>query len=157
MYEYNIAYRSVVRSEPVRTQTTTYTYADLLTWSKDERWELIDGVPYKMTPSPSRRHQEISTALMLAIGPFLAGSPCRLYHAPFDVRLPKPHEDDRSTTTVIQPDIVVVCDPKKLDQHGSIGSPTLVVEIISPATLMKDMNQKLHAYEQAGVPEYWVI
>ncbi len=144
-------------SEPVRQHTETYTYADLLTWPEDERWELIDGVPYDMSPAPSRRHQDISTALIVAIGKFLSGSQCRLYHAPFDVRLPKPQEDALTSTTVVQPDLVVVCERKQLDKRGCVGGPTLIVEIISPGTLTKDMNQKLRAYERAGVPEYWVV
>ena len=76
---------------------------------------------------------------------------------PFDVRLPKAGEDAKSSTTVVQPDLVVICDTSQLDEHGSVGSPTLIVEILSPSTRNKDLREKLQAYQQAGVPEYWVI
>ena len=80
-----------------------------------------------------------------------------LYSAPFDVRLPYPSEDDMSTTTVVQPDITLVCDLEKLDARGCLGAPTLVVEILSPETAAKDRREKFHLYEQVGVREYWII
>ncbi len=132
-------------------------YADMFTLPENERWELIDGVLYNMTPAPSREHQEITMALLLALGNFLAGSPCRVFPAPFNVRLPKPHEDGLSSSTAVQPDISVVCDRRKLDKDGCVGNPDLVIEILSPTTRKKDLNQKHHTYEQSGVPEYWVV
>lgn len=144
-------------SEPVRAEAPSYTYADVITWPEDERWELIDGVAYDMTPAPLRRHQDIVTALMTQFGPFLEGNPCLLYTAPFDVRLPKPREDGMSASTVVQPDLAVVCDREKLDERGCVGAPTLVIEITSPYTAAKDLREKRLAYERAGVPEYWLI
>ena len=142
--------------EPARVNES-YTYADLLTWPEDERWELIDGEAYDMSPAPTRRHQEILGDLYLQFGNFLKNSPCRVYVPPFDVRLPKPHETTMTTTTVVQPDLTVVCDPNKLDERGCVGSPTLVVEILSPSTAKKDLRQKLNKYAQVGVLEYWVV
>ena len=143
--------------EPVSHFPTLSTYADLQSWSGDERWELIAGVLYDMTPAPTRRHQEITVALLVQFHAFLKGSTCRAYTAPFDVRLPKPGEDSMSASTVVQPDLTIVCEREKLDEHGCIGSPTLVVEILSPRTTKKDQRIKLHLYEQAGVPEYWIV
>ena len=143
--------------EPARANEAKYTYADMLTWPEDERWELIDGVAYDMTPAPSRRHQEILGKLHLQFGDFLENTPCRVYLAPFDVRLPNPSENRMTATTVVQPDLTVVCEREKLDERGCVGSPTLVVEIISPRTARKDLREKLNVYAQAGVPEYWVV
>jgi len=134
-----------------------YSYADYLTWSDDERWELIDGVAYNMTPAPSRKHQEISWELSRQISAHLHGKKCKAYTAPFDVRLPALGATDETTSTVVQPDLVVVCDPEKLDDRGCKGAPDLVIEILSPASLARDQREKLLLYEQAGVLEYWIV
>ncbi|MBF0527343.1 MAG: Uma2 family endonuclease, partial [Deltaproteobacteria bacterium] len=86
-----------------------YTYRDYLAWDDDERWELIDGALYNMSPAPSARHQFISMALSAQIYNFLSHTPCRIAAAPFDVRLPKGDEADNQVDTVVQPDIVVIC------------------------------------------------
>jgi Uma2 family endonuclease len=88
-----------------------YTYGDYLYWGEDSRYEIIDGIAYKM-PSPSVIHQSVSGELTGEIREFLKGKPCRVFAAPFDVRLFP--EDDNSDTTVVQPDILVVCDQSKL-------------------------------------------
>lgn len=144
-------------SEPAETATQEYTYADYLTWPDDERWELIDGTAYAMTPAPSRRHQEIHWHLIEQLAPFLAGSPCQAFSAPFDVILPKSNETVATATTVVQPDLIVVCDLVKLEERGCVGAPTIIVEILSPNTSAKDLREKMRVYERAGVPEYWVI
>jgi hypothetical protein len=110
-------------SKPEAATKETYTYGHYLTWLDDERWELIDGVPYDMTPAPSRLHQKISTELIKQIAVYLTGKTCEVYAAPFDVRLPKGDEEDEKIMTVVQPDLVVVCDPKKLDERGCKGAP----------------------------------
>lgn len=143
--------------EPAREYTGKYTFADILSWPEDERWELIDGVVYDMTPAPSQRHQEILGNLFLQFGAFLEGKACRAFLAPFDVLLPQATENALTTTTVVQPDLTVVCEREKLDGHGCIGSPTLIVEILSPHTARKDVHIKLQKYEQVGVREYWVV
>jgi len=146
---------------PMPSNVERFTYADLLTWPADERWELIDGVAYKMaydlSPTPSRHHQQIVTALSAQFYNYLEGKPCEVFSAPFDVRLPKPAEDGMSATTVVEPDVTVVCDPEKLDDRGCLGAPTLVVEVLSPDTATYDQREKFHTYERAGVPEYWII
>ncbi len=135
-----------------------YTYSDYLSWHEDERFELIDGVPFSMTPSPPRKHQEISGELFRQFANYLIDKKCRIYAAPFDVRIPEGDKDnDEDITNVVQPDLTIVCDEKKLDERGCKGSPDLIVEIISKGTFKKDMGQKLSLYEKVGVKEYWVV
>lgn len=126
-----------------------YTYEDYLTWPDDERWELIHGIPYDMSPAPSRKHQDIVVEISRQISNYLKDKPCRLYTAPFDVRL----ESD----TVVQPDLSVICDKNKLDDKGCNGAPDVIIEILSPSTAAKDMKIKLALYERHGVKEYWVV
>ncbi|MBP7585121.1 MAG: Uma2 family endonuclease [Spirochaetes bacterium] len=134
-----------------------YTYADYLTWGESYRCELIDGVVYDMTPAPSRQHQELAMELSGILWSFFKDHPCKVFPAPFDVRLPSPGEDDDRTDTVVQPDIVVVCDARKLDDRGCRGAPDLAVEIVSPESAARDMKEKLALYEKRGVKEYWVV
>jgi Uma2 family endonuclease len=140
-----------------------YTYHDYLQWPQNERWELIEGVPYNMSPAPSRRHQGVAVELSRQIANFLTDKPCEVYFAPFDVRLPEAstedmrHVDDDEITTVVQPDIAVICDPDKLDDRGCLGAPDFIVEILSPGTAAKDQIQKVALYEKNGIKEYWII
>lgn len=138
-------------------QAQIYTYKDYAGWPDEERWELIDGVAFNMSPAPSRFHQEISGTLFNSIYNYLKDKSCKVYHAPFDVRLPKGQESEEEILTVVQPDIVVICDQSKLDDKGCKGSPDLVIEIVSPHTVSKDMKEKLALYERHGVKEYWII
>ena len=133
-----------------------YTYGDYLQWDDGERWELIDGVPYDMTPAPNRRHQQIATELTRQFATFLLDKPCQVYAAPFDVRLPEGDEEESEISTVLQPDISVICDSHKLDDAGCIGAPDLIVEILSPSTARKDYKEKFLCYERTGVKEYWL-
>lgn len=142
----------------LRKEEYQYTYADYLTWDDGQRWEIIDGVPYCMSPAPSRYHQEISGVLFAHIYNFLENKTCKVYAAPFDVRLSdRKNETDENTLTVVQPDIVVVCDEKKLDDRGCKGSPDLIIEILSPSTSARDMKDKLFLYEKYGIKEYWIV
>ena len=133
-----------------------FTYGDYLKWDDDERWELIDGVAYNMTPVPSRFHQQVSGELLVQLVNNLRNTPRKAYAAPVDVRLPEGDEADEAIRTVVQPDISVICDPSKLDDKGCKGSPDLNVEILLPATARKDMKEKSLRYERAGVREYWI-
>jgi Uma2 family endonuclease len=142
------------KSKPKEDQ---FNYGDYLKWPEDERWELIDGVAYNMTPAPSRTHQEILLALASEFYIFLKDKHCKVYVAPFDVRLPEGDEKEEEIKTVVQPDLVVVCDQTKLDEKGCIGPPDLIVEITSPTTASKDLKEKLNLYERVGVKEYWII
>lgn len=146
-------------SEPKPEAATkdSYTYGDYSEWPDEERWELIDGIPYNMSPAPSRIHQKITGELFRLIANYLTGKECEVYIAPFDVRLPKGDENDEQIDTVVQPDLVVVCERKKLDERGCKGAPDLVVEVLSPGTAGKDMKIKLALYERVGVKEYWLV
>jgi Uma2 family endonuclease len=127
-----------------------FTYGDYLKWDDDERWELIDGVAYNMTPAPSRFHQRVLGSLFFQFFDHLQNNACEVYIAPFDVRLPEGDEAEDAIRTVVQPDISVICDPTKLDDKGCKGSPDLIVEILSPATARKDLKEKFLRYEKAG-------
>ncbi len=137
----------------------TYTYSDYLTWTWPEMVELIQGKIFKMSPAPSSMHQTISMRLTLKIGNFLVGKKCRLFSAPFDVRLPQSpnRHSDKEIITVVQPDLCVVCDLSKIDERGCIGAPDWIIEILSKHTSAKDLREKFQVYEDAGVREYWVV
>jgi Uma2 family endonuclease len=107
-----------------------------------------------MTPAPSRRHQEVLGALYVQFFLFLEGKPCKVYLAPFDVRIPEEDKEDQLIQTVVQPDLVIVCDQTKLDEKGCKGVPDLVVEVLSPHTAGKDLKLKMDLYERVGVKEY---
>ncbi|HCM25765.1 MAG: hypothetical protein A2Z99_04225 [Treponema sp. GWB1_62_6] len=143
---------------PLTKSDSRFTYADYRLWPETERWELIDGIAWNMCAAPSRAHQELSGELHLLLRSWLKGKPCRVYDAPFDVLLPaNPDESDDEVDTVVQPDLVVYCDRTKLTDAGARGAPDLVVEIISPWTIKKDLNDKFRLYERVGVKEYWVL
>lgn len=135
------------------------TYADYLQWSDDERWELIDGTAYNMSPAPRPRHQRIvmnmAGAMWRCLGP---GMPCEVFPAPFDVRFPATGEaGDDETDTVVQPDISVICDRGKIDERGCVGPPDLVVEVLSEETGGRDEGTKFKLYEKHAVREYWIV
>jgi len=133
-----------------------WTYADYKEWElkPGERFELIDGVAYAMA-APNTEHQRISMILSAVLFNYFQDKPCRPFAAPFDVRLF--YEENESDDTVVQPDLVVVCDPAKLGKEGCEGAPDLVIEILSPSNTAIEMHRKLGLYQDAGVREYWVI
>ena len=132
-----------------------HTYADYLRWDDGERREIIYGRPYLMAPAPTLDHQLTSGKLHLQFGSFLKGKKRKVFYAPFDVRLfPK---DDDSDDTIVQPDIVVICDRSKLDRTGCAGAPDTAIEILSPSTARHDMLVKFHLYRKAGIREYWIV
>jgi len=137
-----------------------YSFADYLTWFDDKRRELWNGFIKMMTPAPNLEHQEISANLFTDFSIFFRKNKlkCKLFHAPFDVRLPKKDEtDDKNIYTVVQPDIVIICDKTKLDKRGCMGAPDFIAEIISPSTAERDMIDKYKLYEAEGVKEYWIV
>jgi Uma2 family endonuclease len=136
--------------------TKSYTYADYFSWKIQERIELFKGKIFAMSPAPSRHHQEISQFINTELSIFLKNHSCKVYFAPFDVRLQRT-VDDKKVNTVVQPDICVVCDLTKLDDRGCSGAPELVVEILSPGNTKKEMKYKFELYEEAGVEEYWIV
>lgn len=135
----------------------SYTYADYLTWKIQERVELLRGKIRQMA-APNRMHQGISGNLHHYLSNALWKSPCKVYAAPFDVRLTRFNKlKNKEVTTVVQPDLCVICDPKKLDARGCIGAPDLVIEILSPGNSQTEMKDKFDLYEEAGVLEYWLV
>jgi len=142
----------------LRRDNLHHTYADYLTWSRDYGDELVDGVAYvREPPAPSRIHQEVVGELYRQVAAALDGKSSRAYVAPIDVRLPKSGEADDNVDTLVQPDVVIVCDRRKLDERGICGAPDWVAEVLSPSTASHDQIVKLAAYERAGVPEVWLI
>jgi len=133
-----------------------YTYSDYLSFPKDERWEIIDGVPY-MLVAPLWEHQFVLSDLVTLINMQLMGSPCKAVVAQFDLRLPYNNERDEDISTVVQPDILVICDKQGLKGTGYRGVPDFIIEISSPSTVRIDMTKKLDKYEKSGVKEYWIV
>ena len=133
-----------------------FTYADYKAWDlkPGERFELINGVAYAMS-APNVSHQRLVAMLTGEFYAFLKGKTCEVFPSPFDVRLF--YEEDESDDTVVQPDVVVICDPQKLDEEGYRGAPDLVVEILSPSNTAIEMGRKLNLYREAQVKEYWVV
>ena len=121
-----------------------FTYTDYLTWDDDERWEIIGGEAYNMTPAPIVSHQEI-------VGNFFRflGKQCTPFISPIDVVL---SEED-----VVQPDVIVICDKQKVQKTHIAGAPDLVIEVLSPATSLKDRREKKDLYEKFGVKEYILV
>ena len=134
-----------------------YCYGDYCNWPQEERWELIDGLPYAMSPAPSIRHQTVSIRLAARIFELLRGHSCQVLTAPIDVLLPRGDEADESISTVVQPDIVVICNPEIIRASHIRGAPDWVIEILSPSTAKKDEGIKRDRYQQAGVGQYWLI
>jgi Uma2 family endonuclease len=134
-----------------------YTYADLLAWDDGVRYELYDGQPVAMA-SPSDVHQAVSGDIFRQIANYLVGKTCKVYSAPFDVRLFETEKDTpESVDTVLQPDLMVVCDKSKVDRHGVHGAPDLIVEVLSSSTARYDKLMKFNLYQRAGVQEYWIV
>ncbi len=125
-----------------------YTWQDYLTWPDDERWEVIDGQAYAMTPSPTPRHQRIAGNFYRKLADLLSGKPCQVFIAPLDVRF------DRYN--FVQPDVLVVCDPGKITERIE-GAPDVVIEVLSPSTGLKDKREKKALYERFGVREYILV
>lgn len=142
---------------PLPLEKEHYTYADYLEWNSNERYELINGEAVMMS-GPTLTHQIVLGQIYRQLADFLDDKPCNVVVAPFDVRLFE-KEDDKPTNvdTVVQPDIFVVCDHKKIDEHGIKGAPDLVIEILSPSNFRHDRIVKLNLYNQAGVREYWMV
>lgn len=126
-----------------------FTWSDYRSWPDDERWELIDGIAHAMSPAPSIKHQDVVLRLSSRLELSLRGQPCRPFVAPTDVKL--------SECDVVQPDILVVCDPGKITPSHIEGPPNLIVEVLSPGTSAKDLRDKKALYERAGVREYLVV
>ena len=132
----------------------TYTYQDYEEW--EGQWELIKGVSYDMTKAPTPLHQTIVGNIFGEIRTFLGKDGCQAFVSPFDVRLSK-EEDYDNSVTIIQPDVLVVCQKERIDDKGLRGAPELAVEVLSPSTALKDRNEKFSLYLEFGTSEYWIV
>jgi Uma2 family endonuclease len=138
----------------------TYSYADYMTWRLDEALELIKGKIMLRSPAPNVKHQDISANLTALLHNFFRYKECRLYAAPFDVRLydrKKSILASQDIHTVVQPDLCVICNPEILDQQGCNGAPDWIIEILSKGNSKRDMNIKYELYQESGVNEYWIV
>ncbi|MFC2349403.1 MAG: Uma2 family endonuclease, partial [Capnocytophaga granulosa] len=133
-----------------------YTYADYLMWKIKDRLELLKGKIFQMG-APSLTHQTVSMNFSRLLSNYFYKTPCKLFAAPFDVRLAKKGEKDNEIYTVVQPDLCVVCDADKLDERGCWGAPDLIIEILSPGNSKKELKNKYELYQEAGVREYWLV
>ncbi len=139
---------------------STYTYADYLSWQFDDAIELIKGKIMAMSPAPSSEHQSIVTNLGGVLYNFFYKKPCKLFYAPFDVRL---YDRKKSIVanidiySVVQPDLCVICDKTKIDSKGCLGSPDWVIEILSRGNSKKEMQLKYQLYQESGIKEYWLV
>ncbi|MBI9106269.1 MAG: Uma2 family endonuclease [Spirochaetales bacterium] len=134
-----------------------FTYSDYKKWPDEERWEIIDGEAYKMSPAPGRTHQKMVVEIARQFGNFLEDKPCEVYSGPFDIFLPAADEDEDQTSTIVQPDISIICDELKLSEKGCTGAPDIVIEVVSPYGKTRDQVKKLYTYEKKGVGEYWIV
>ncbi len=135
--------------QPARKLETRYTWDDYRQWPEGERWEILGGEAFAMTPAPSLRHQDIVMALGSELRAFLKDHPCRVFVSPVDVKL--------SRNDVVEPDIVVVCDREQMRETHIEGAPALVIEVASPSTANHDRIRKMDLYARYGVEEYWIV
>lgn len=136
-----------------------YTYADYLKWSDDVGREIYNGQVKLRSPASGRMHQQIVSEVSRLFGRyFKANNRGSVHRVPFAVRLPSDGATcDEEVHTVVLPDVCVVCDPSKIDQHGCIGAPDLVVEIVSQRCAGRYLKEKFEVYQRYGVLEYWII
>ncbi|GMO44755.1 MAG: Uma2 family endonuclease [Termitinemataceae bacterium] len=140
----------------VETNDRLWTYADYKAWELDvgERYEIIEGEAYAMT-APSAKHQSVLGEMYRQIANHLHRKPCKVFPAPYDVRLD--YKEDESDTTVVQPDITVVCDPAKRGIEGCRGVPDWLIEVLSPSTASVDTVRKFNLYMNRNVRVYWIV
>ncbi len=131
-----------------------YTVEDLEKYSPRERVELIDG-EIILQEAPTTDHQAAIGELFYQFFRYISekGGECRVFMSPIDVRL----ENGAGKIDSFQPDVVVVCDPKKITKKNIQGAPDLCVEVMSPSTRKRDCSVKLGKYLSAGVREYWIL
>ena len=146
-------------------KTAHWCYGDYVNWPEDQRWELIDGIAYNMAPAPSFRHQEVVTNIIFLFKNNICNPACHIITSPIDVLLTA-HDNTKDETddilenkvdTVVQPDVLVLCDENKIAENCIRGAPDLIVEVLSPATAKKDEGIKRDLYERVGVHEYWLV
>jgi Uma2 family endonuclease len=126
-----------------------YNWRDYQSWSDDQRWEIIAGQRFAMPRSQTPRHQWVRSELAFQLVTQLQKKPAEVLIGQLDVRF--------SDEDIVQPDILVVCDPKQVKQTHIEGAPTLVLEIISPSSVAHDRLRKMNLYVRFGVKEVWIV
>ena len=134
---------------PEREKNKKVTYRDYLNWPDSERWEIINGEAWAMTPAPSIRHQKIVGLLFARLAQRFSAGPCVPFVSPIDVLLDE--------TNIVQPDIILVCNPAIITEANIQGAPDLAMEVVSPSSKLIDKREKKRLYERFGVREYWII
>ncbi|MCI9067350.1 MAG: Uma2 family endonuclease [Lachnospiraceae bacterium] len=136
----------------LQTQSQVTTLKEYEALPEDVRAEVFDGQIHYMA-SPSQEHQTISMELSTLLNVYLKSKkgPCRVFHAPFDVKLKD------TPLTIVQPDLMIVCEKDKLDGKRCNGAPDFIIEIVSPGNPSDDYIRKLYYYKMAGVREYWIV
>lgn len=135
-----------------------YTYGDYAQWPEEERWELIHGTAWAMSPAPRLRHQDLLRELAAKVENYFQERKCRPFFAPVDVFWPEYADQPMNEVdTVTQPDLLVVCRREQFREEGIWGAPDWIVEILSPSTASKDLTEKRDLHEARGVKEYWVV
>lgn len=136
----------------IQPQPESITLAQYEALPEDSRIEVFDGIIYDMA-SPSQIHQTILTELLVSLRNYIRkkGGNCSVFPAPFDVKL----SDD--PLTIVQPDLMVICDKDKLDTKRCNGAPDFIIEIVSPSNPADDYIRKLYYYKNYGVREYWIV
>jgi len=142
---------------PAEGTSKFYCYKDYIEIPSDEKCEIIEGVLYAMVPAPSTQHQIVLRNLLVQLVNHLKDTGCEVLSAPYDVLLPEGNEDPEDVKTVVQPDILVVCDRSKLKDKYCLGAPDFIIEVVSPSRPSMDYVKKLHIYEKHGVREYWIV
>lgn len=135
-----------------QSQTELITLEQYENLPEDVRTEVFDGIIYDMA-GPSQTHQRILTELITLFNTYIKkkGGDCSVFPAPFDVKL------NDKPLTIVQPDLIIVCDKEKLDENRCNGAPDFIIEIVSPNNASNDYIKKLYYYKNYGVREYWIV
>ncbi len=159
MQEYKTKDETILEkvNEPTFDYSKVYTYGDYLKFEIEEMVEIIRGKIFRMSPAPRTNHQSISFNLLMQIGKNLEMKTCKVFHAPIDIVLPIENKKRNKSTTVVQPDICVICNPKIIEEKAVFGTPDFVIEIVAGKQVKKDTQIKYSIYEEAGVGEYWIV
>ena len=134
-----------------------YYYKKYIQLDDGNSYEVLRGELYAMTPAPTVQHQLVLRNILVLLAGSLKNTGCEVISAPCDVLLPEKDEDIDHTSTIVQPDIFVICDKSKIKDRYCLGAPDLIVEVVSPSRPSMDYVKKLHLYEKHGVKEYWIV
>ncbi len=155
--DYSSDIETKIVCEPDFNYEGRYSYADYLTWTLDERLELINGKIFRFNGTPNTNHQEVVRNIMSELYSSCYKNEWHLYHAPFDVRFPEKSIKNEDVFTVLQPDLCMFKGMSRLDEAGGIGAPDITIEILAPNNNIKELKNKYQVYETNAVKEYWIF